>query len=76
MKTSTMSAAKWVTVSQRRSDENNRMIHLTAIYCVLLRNILETVVSDHKIRLILSSVIQLSDGHCIAIMSIHFLTHR
>jgi len=62
----TVSAGNRITLGQRKSDNNNRMIHLTDVFCVLLSNwgIMGPVFSDYNMQLILLSVIQLSGGHC------------
>ena len=54
---------------QRKSDTNNRMIQLTDVFCVLF-GYNGPVIFDYNERLIMSSVIQLSGGHCITIMVI------
>ncbi len=47
-----------ITLGQRKSDNNNRMIQLT-------EGIMGPALSDYNMWLILLSVIQLSGGHCI-----------
>ena len=54
-----------ITFGQHESDNNNRMIQLADILCVLFR--CNGTSSDYSEWLILSFVIQLSDGHCINI---------
>ncbi len=53
-----------ITLSQHISDNNNRLIKLTGVFCVLLRYKWATI-SDYNKQLILLSVIQISGGHCI-----------
>jgi hypothetical protein len=52
-----------ITLGQHKSDNNNQMIQITDVFCVLLRYDWATI-SDYNKRLTLFSVIQLSGGHC------------
>ncbi len=54
-----------IILGKHKSDNNNRMIQLTDVFCVLHRYITESVISDYNNRLIQLSVIQLSGVHCI-----------
>jgi len=54
-----------ITLGQHKSDNNNRMIQLTDVFCVLFRYITGSLLSDYNKRLIQLSMIQLSGGHCI-----------
>ena len=60
-----------ITLGQHKSDNNNRMIQLTDVFCVLFRYIMGSPLSDYNKRLIQLSVIQLSGGHCIINFVIH-----
>jgi hypothetical protein len=55
---------KRITLDQHKSDNNNLMIQVTDVFCVLLRDIDGTVISDYNKRLILLDVNQLSGGQC------------
>jgi len=52
-------------LGQHKNDNNNQMIQLTDVFCVLFRYTTVSLLSDYNKRLIQLSVIQLSGGHCI-----------
>ena len=51
------------TLMIRRSNKNHQMVQFTDTFCVLFRYLIGPVEHDNNKRLILLSVIQLSDGH-------------
>ncbi len=58
-----------ITLGQHKSDNNNQMIQLTDVFCVLTIGIytIGLAIFDYKKWLILFSVILLSGGRCITI---------
>ena len=53
-----------LTLGQLKSDNNNRIIKLTDVF-IYCRGIMGPAISDYNKWLILLSMIQLSDEHCI-----------